>query len=62
MGSQNVLIPISNAATREVDILGSFRYADTYKEALQLLAGSEYLHPVTCDHQADNHEKVHFRQ
>ncbi|KAF8875619.1 chaperonin 10-like protein [Mucidula mucida] len=40
MGSQNVLIPISNAATREVDILGSFRYADTYKEALQLLAGS----------------------
>ena len=39
MGSQNALIPISNAATREVDILGSFRYADTYQEALKLLAG-----------------------
>lgn len=39
MGAPNALIPISNAATREVDIIGSFRYADTYKEALQLLAG-----------------------
>ncbi|KAK0220110.1 GroES-like protein [Armillaria fumosa] len=46
MGTPNALIPISNAATREVDIIGSFRYADTYKEALQLLAGGT-LPPIT---------------
>ncbi|KAK0197992.1 chaperonin 10-like protein [Armillaria mellea] len=40
MGTSNALIPISNAATREVDIIGSFRYADTYKEALELLASN----------------------
>lgn len=44
MGTSNALIPISNAATREVDIIGSFRYADTYKEALELLASSKHSH------------------
>lgn len=40
MGSPVATVPISAAATREVDVLGSFRYANTYKEALQLLAAS----------------------
>ncbi|KIK55034.1 hypothetical protein GYMLUDRAFT_176298 [Collybiopsis luxurians FD-317 M1] len=33
--------PISAAATREVDLIGSFRYADTYNEAVELLSGSK---------------------
>ncbi|KAJ3550409.1 hypothetical protein NMY22_g502 [Coprinellus aureogranulatus] len=41
MGSQNPCIPISSAACREVDILGSFRYCNTYPEALDLLASGK---------------------
>ncbi|KAI1794299.1 GroES-like protein [Ganoderma leucocontextum] len=41
MGSRNVMLPLSAAATREVDIHGSFRYAHTYPTALQLLAGGK---------------------
>jgi L-iditol 2-dehydrogenase len=38
MGSRNITLPISSAATREVDILGCFRYANTYPTALSLLS------------------------
>ncbi|KAL0577201.1 hypothetical protein V5O48_004799 [Marasmius crinis-equi] len=40
MGSPNVHLPLAAAALREVDLIGSFRYAHTYPEALQLLASN----------------------
>jgi L-iditol 2-dehydrogenase len=41
MGSRNVTIPLSAAALREVDIHGSFRYANTYPTALSLLSSGK---------------------
>jgi L-iditol 2-dehydrogenase len=41
MGPRNILLPLSAAALREVDIQGSFRYADTYPTALALLASGK---------------------
>jgi L-iditol 2-dehydrogenase len=41
MGSRNILLPLSAAALREVDIHGSFRYANTYPTALALLASGK---------------------
>jgi L-iditol 2-dehydrogenase len=41
MGTPNVMLPLSSAALREVDIQGSFRYANTYPTALALLASGK---------------------
>ena len=41
MGSRNVLLPLSTAALREVDIHGSFRYANTYPTAIKLLSSGK---------------------
>ncbi|KAH9174904.1 GroES-like protein [Lactarius sanguifluus] len=38
MGTRSTSLPLSAAALREVDIQGSFRYANTYPDALNLLA------------------------
>ncbi|CAE6414646.1 unnamed protein product [Rhizoctonia solani] len=41
MGTPNPTIPLSAAALREVDIIGVFRYAHTYPEALELLGSGK---------------------
>ncbi|KAG5641477.1 hypothetical protein DXG03_005117 [Asterophora parasitica] len=41
MGTRNVILPLSTAALREVDIQGSFRYANTYPAALELLSSGK---------------------
>lgn len=48
MGSSNVNLPLLSAATREVDIVGVFRYVDTYPEALRLLSENEECVPLLC--------------
>jgi len=40
-GSLNVSLPITNAATREVDIRGLFRYANCYEDALGLITSGK---------------------
>ena len=47
MGSRNVTMPLSSAQCSEIDILGSFRYCDTYPEALALLASGD-LTGIEC--------------
>lgn len=37
MGTPILTLPISAAALREIDIIGVFRYANTYKRAIKLL-------------------------
>ncbi|KAI0302396.1 GroES-like protein [Multifurca ochricompacta] len=41
MGTRSTSLPLSAAALREVDIQGSFRYANTYPDALSLLASGK---------------------
>ncbi len=44
MGTPVQTLPISAAALREVDLVGVFRYAHAYPEALALLARQEEAH------------------
>jgi L-iditol 2-dehydrogenase len=43
MGSTTITAPLLSAATREVDIIGVFRYSNTYPEAIELLSEDEEI-------------------
>ena len=45
MGNPVQTLPISAAALREVDIVGTFRYANTYAEAIKLVSSDNPLMP-----------------
>lgn len=40
MGASNPTIPLNDAAVREIDLVGVFRYVNTWPDALRLLASS----------------------
>lgn len=40
MGNPIQTLPISAAALREVDLIGVFRYADTYKNSIDLVSSA----------------------
>lgn len=45
MGNPTQTLPLSAAALREVDILGTFRYANTYPEAIELMTAKNTTLP-----------------
>jgi L-iditol 2-dehydrogenase len=45
MGNPVQTLPISAAALREVDLIGVFRYANMYEDAIRLIASKDPLLP-----------------
>lgn len=49
MGNPIQTLPLSAASLKEVDLVGVFRYANTYPEVLELLASGNPLLPPVLD-------------
>lgn len=45
MGSPIQTLPISAAALHEIDLIGVFRYANTYRDAIELVSSANPLLP-----------------
>jgi len=61
MGNPIQTLPISAASLREVDLVGVFRYADTYPKSIQLLSEKPPLLPdlgTLITHKYDSMEQI----
>jgi L-iditol 2-dehydrogenase len=45
MGNPIQMIPISAAALREIDLVGVFRYANTYESAVEMITSNDPNYP-----------------
>lgn len=41
MGTPNIVLPVSNASAREVDIIPTWRYANCYSKALEIVSDTK---------------------
>ena len=41
MGTPNLTLPVSDASAREIDIVPTWRYANSYRPALKIVAASK---------------------
>lgn len=41
MGTPNLMLPVSEASAREIDLIPTWRYADCYPEAIELMIKSK---------------------
>jgi L-iditol 2-dehydrogenase len=58
MGTPNIVLPISEASAREIDLVPTWRYAGCYSQALQLLQSSSFPIARLITHRFEGIEKV----
>jgi L-iditol 2-dehydrogenase len=58
MGTPNIVLPISEASAREIDLVPTWRYAGCYPQALQLLQASRFSLARLITHRFDGIENA----